>query len=57
MIYIGRGDCRTDAERGELLGLPTLGRMLDHADPNVGIGCGSVHIYDPRQPTGRSTAG
>ena len=25
VIYIGRGDCRTDAERGALLGLPSLG--------------------------------
>ena len=28
VIYIGRGDCRTDAERGALVGLPALG-----ADP------------------------
>ena len=41
VLYIGRGDCRTDAERGALLGLPSLGRILDHADPNVGIGCGT----------------
>ena len=53
VMYIGRGDCRTDAERGGLLGLPSLGRILDHADPNVGIGCGSVHIFDPAQYTGR----
>ena len=51
VLYIGRGDCRTDAERGELLGLPTLGRVFSHADPNVGIGCGSVHIYDPAAAT------
>ena len=51
VLYIGRGDCRTDAERGELLGLPTLGRVFNHADPNVGIGCGSVHIYDPAAAT------
>ena len=25
VIYIGRGDCRTDAERGALLDLPALG--------------------------------
>ena len=25
VMYIGRGDCRTDAERGGLLGLPSLG--------------------------------
>ena len=51
VLYIGRGDCRTDAERGELLGLPTLGRVFNHANPNVGIGCGSVHIYDPAAAT------
>ena len=33
-------------------GLPALGRILDHANPNVGIGCGTVHIYDPAQSNG-----
>ena len=57
VMYIGRGDCRTDAERGGLLGLPSLGRILDHANPNVGIGCGSVHIFDPAQYTGAENSG
>ena len=56
-MYIGRGDCRTDAERGGLLGLPSLGRILDHSNPNVGIGCGSVHIFDPAQYTGAENSG
>ena len=51
-IYIGRGDCRTDAERGALIGLPTLSRASSTTrDPNVGIGCGTVHVWDPSQPT------
>ena len=57
VMYIGRGDCRTDAERGGLIGLPSLGRILDHANPNVGIGCGSVHIFDPAQYTGAENSG
>ena len=57
VMYIGRGDCRTDAERGGLIGLPSIGRILDHANPNVGIGCGSVHIFDPAQYTGAENSG
>ena len=57
VFYIGRGDCRTDAERGGLLGLPSIGRILDHANANVGIGCGSVHIFDPAQHTGAENSG
>ena len=57
VMYIGRGDCRTDAERGALIGLPSFGRMLDHANPNVGIGCGSVHIWDPEEYTGAENSG
>jgi type 1 glutamine amidotransferase len=48
-IYIGRGDCRTDQERGALVDLPALGRILDHSSENVGLGCGSVHVFDPSQ--------
>jgi glucose/arabinose dehydrogenase/PKD repeat protein len=57
VFYIGRGDCRTDAERGGLLGLPSLGRILDHSNANVGIGCGTVHIFDPAQYTGTENSG
>ena len=57
VMYIGRGDCRTDAERGALIGLPSLGRILDHSNANVGMGCGSVHIYDPAQYTGAENSG
>ena len=57
VIYIGRGDCRTDQERGALLDLPSLGRILDHANENVGIGCGSVHVFDPEQADGTVNSG
>ncbi|HEY6891488.1 MAG TPA: ThuA domain-containing protein, partial [Solirubrobacter sp.] len=57
MLYIGRGDCRTDAERGALLNVAPFGRILDHANPNVGIGCGSVHIYDPSAANGTENSG
>ena len=57
VFYIGRGDCRTDAARGALLGLNALGRMLNHADPNVGLGCGTVHIWDPEAATGAVNSG
>ena len=40
-----------------LLGLPSLGRILDHSNPNVGIGCGTVHIFDPAQYTGAENSG
>ena len=57
VIYIGRGDCRTDAERGALVDLPALGRILDHSDPNVGIGCGNVHVWDPEAFNGTVNSG
>ncbi len=57
VIYIGRGDCRTDAERGSLLGGGPLARIFDHANVNVGIGCGSVHVFDPAQYTGQENSG
>jgi glucose/arabinose dehydrogenase/type 1 glutamine amidotransferase len=57
IIYIGRGDCRTDQERGALVGLPALPRILDHSDPNVGLGCGSVHVWDPAQYNGTVNSG
>ncbi|RKQ87552.1 glucose/sorbosone dehydrogenase [Solirubrobacter pauli] len=57
VMYIGRGDCRTDAERGRLLNVPSFARVFSHADPNVGIGCGSVHIFDPKQYTGAENSG
>jgi PKD repeat protein/glucose/arabinose dehydrogenase/type 1 glutamine amidotransferase len=57
ILYIGRGDCRTDAERGALLNLPAFARTLDHADANVGVGCGTVHILDPSQADGTPNSG
>ena len=57
VLYIGRGDCRTDAERGALLGGDPFGRILDHADPRVGIGCGTVHVWDPAAANGNLNSG
>ena len=57
VLYIGRGDCRTDAERGNLLGAAPFGRILDHANANVGIGCGSVHVWDPGAANGNVNSG
>jgi glucose/arabinose dehydrogenase/type 1 glutamine amidotransferase len=57
VIYIGRGDCRTDQERGNLLGGVPFGRVFSHAQETVGIGCGSVHIYDPDAATGTINSG
>jgi PKD repeat protein/glucose/arabinose dehydrogenase/type 1 glutamine amidotransferase len=49
VIYIGRADCRTDAERGNVFGSPPIARELNYASPNAGMGCGSVHVWDPEQ--------
>ena len=58
VIYIGRGDCRTDAQRGEIAGLPgPTPRILDFANPNVGVGCGNVHIFDPAEHDGTVNSG
>src|SRR5919108_5084696 len=48
-VYIGRGDCRTDAQRGAVIGQGPTPRILDFANRNVGVGCGNVHIWDPEQ--------
>ena len=57
VLYIGRGDCRTDAERGALVGQASLPRILDHANPNVGLGCGTVHVWDPEAYDGTVNSG
>ncbi|HEY6594611.1 MAG TPA: ThuA domain-containing protein, partial [Asanoa sp.] len=57
VIYIGRGDCRTDEERGALVDLPALGRILDHSSENVGLGCGSIHVWDPSAYDGTLNSG
>jgi len=58
VIYIGRGDCRTDEARGQVAGLgaPTP-RILDFANPNVGVGCGTVHVFDPEEYDGTVNSG
>jgi PKD repeat protein/glucose/arabinose dehydrogenase/type 1 glutamine amidotransferase len=57
VFYIGRGDCRTDAERGALIGKASQPRVLDHSDPNVGLGCGNVHVWDPSAANGTENSG
>ncbi len=37
--------------------MASLGRVFDHADENVGIGCGSVHIWDPEEADGSLNSG
>ena len=56
-IYIGRGDCRTDAQRGAMIGAGPTPRILDFANRNVGIGCGDVHIWDPEAYNGTVNSG
>ena len=56
-IYIGRGDCRTDAERGAVIGQASSPRITDFANRNVGVGCGNVHIWDPEQHNGSVNSG
>jgi len=57
VIYIGRGSCRTDQERGALLGLDSIPRIFDYTDNRVGIGCGDVHVWDPKQYDGTVNSG
>ena len=57
MIYIGRGDCRTNAQRGAMIGTGPTDRILDFANRNVGIGCGDIHVFDPEQFNGTVNSG
>jgi PKD repeat protein/plastocyanin/type 1 glutamine amidotransferase len=56
-IYIGRADCRTNAQRGAMIGAGPTGRILDFANRNVGVGCGDVHIFDPEEYDGTVNSG
>ena len=56
-IYIGRADCRTDAERGKMIGQASSPRILDFANRNVGVGCGTVHVWDPKAANGTVNSG
>ena len=47
VFTIGRADCRTDAQRGQMIGQGPTPRILDFANRNVGVGCGPIHIWDP----------
>ena len=57
VFYIGRGDCRTDAQRGQMIGTGPTPRILDFANRNVGVGCGNVHIWDPAESDGSVNSG
>ena len=56
-FYIGRADCRTNAERGKMVGLASPARILNFNDPNVGVGCGTIHIWDPAEANGTVNSG
>ncbi len=56
-IYIGRADCRTNAERGKMIGQASSPIILDFANPNVGVGCGTVHVWDPKAANGSVNSG
>ncbi|HWK29381.1 MAG TPA: ThuA domain-containing protein, partial [Solirubrobacter sp.] len=56
-IYIGRADCRTNAERGKMIGVASSPVIMDFSNPNVGVGCGTVHVWDPAQANGTVNSG
>ncbi len=57
-LHRPRGDCRTDAERGALIGLPSLGpRSSTTPTRTSASACGTVHILDPSQYTGAENSG
>ena len=56
-IYIGRADCRTNAERGKMIGQASSPIILDFANRNVGVGCGPIYVYDPKADTGTVNSG
>ena len=58
VIYIGRGDCRTDAERGEVAGLPgPTPRILDFANRTSGSAAATSTSSIRPSTTAPSTAG
>ena len=57
VFYIGRADCRTDAERGAMIGQASSPKILDFANRNVGVGCGTIHILDPKAANGTVNSG
>jgi glucose/arabinose dehydrogenase/type 1 glutamine amidotransferase/plastocyanin len=57
VIYIGRADCRTNAQRGAMIGVASSPIITNFNNPNVGVGCGTVHIWDPAQHTGAVNSG
>ncbi len=56
-ITIGRASCATNAERGARVGQATLPRILDFANPNVGVGCAPIHVWDPEEYDGTVNSG
>ena len=57
VFYIGRADCRTNAERGAMIGQASSPRILDFANRNVGVGCGTIHVLDPAAANGTVNSG
>src|SRR5690606_27112581 len=59
VIYIGRADCVTNEERGQMVSpkVGSTGRITDWSNPNVGVGCGPVHIFDPQAYNGTINSG
>ena len=56
-IYIGRADCRTNADRGKMIGQASTPIISDFANRNVGVGCGPIHVYDPKADNGTVNSG
>ena len=57
VFYIGRADCRTNAERGAMIGQASSPRIIDFANRNVGVGCGTIHVLDPAAANGTVNSG
>jgi PKD repeat protein/type 1 glutamine amidotransferase len=56
-ITIGRAACGSDAERGARIGQASFPRTLDFGNPNVGVGCAPIHIWDPEDANGTVNSG
>ena len=57
VFTIGRAACATDAERGARIGQASFPRTLTFTNPNVGVGCAPIHIWDPEASNGTVNSG